>query len=367
MVTWGYVRRSGQALLREVSADGAIYAGIAIYCALAVVFLAWRGGADFASLLDSGLNYARLWGMVFVLVFPMLVVAAIPARVMLRLEPPLRQRGYRAILAPLQIGRFAAGTLVTLGFVPFWSLFTTVKNAIPRAEGFTFDVPLANLDRVLHGGVDPYHWLAVLGHHEWLQRLIEINYNTLWFIVCFGAFYVILVSRRADRVRTRFALCFILVWAIVGSLAATLVPSAGPAFYAAVTGDSSRFAELIEYTSTTSGQFGSASDIQAYLWGLHVSGQPGLGSGISAFPSMHVALLTLCALFVAELNRRWLIPALVYVLFTLASSVYLGWHYAVDGYASVLLTAGIYWAARTLPALRWPHLAPVPKPAPATS
>jgi hypothetical protein len=38
------------------------------------------------------------------------------------------------------------------------------------------------------------------------------------------------------------------------------------------------------------------------------------------------------------LHRALTIPAALMVLITQAGSVHLGWHYAIDGYASILLT-----------------------------
>lgn len=87
---------------------------------------------------------------------------------------------------------------------------------------------------------------------------------------------------------------------------------------------------------------------QEYLWTLYQSGTIGLGSGISAFPSMHVALATVVALYAWEWSRKLGFVAWVYVAFILCSSVYLGWHYAIDGYASIVVVSGLYWALRVL-------------------
>jgi membrane-associated phospholipid phosphatase len=147
------------------------------------------------------------------------------------------------------------------------------------------------------------------------------------------------------------------------------LPTAGPAFYSLVTGDPDRFHKVRDFVGTTAGTFSSAADEQRYLWALHLAGSDGFGSGISAFPSMHVALISLMAMFATEHNRRLGIAAWVYVAFIVASSTYLGWHYAVDGYAAIILVAMVYWAVRSAPAL-WRAMvpaietAPVPVPVP---
>ena len=61
---------------------------------------------------------------------------------------------------------------------------------------------------------------------------------------------------------------------------------------------------------------------------------------------MHVSLVTLNALVLAERSRLWGVAAFAYVALVLASSVYLAWHYAIDGYAAVLVTGAIYAAVR---------------------
>ena len=84
------------------------------------------------------------------------------------------------------------------------------------------------------------------------------------------------------------------------------------------------------------------------MWTLYERGQPGLGGGISAFPSVHVALITMNALFLASYSRVLGVLALAYVGFVLASSVYLGWHYAIDGYASIISVTLAYHLSRKL-------------------
>ena len=59
-------------------------------------------------------------------------------------------------------------------------------------------------------------------------------------------------------------------------------------------------------------------------------------------------LIALNALFVFEWRRRWGAVAFAYVAFIIASSVYLAWHYAIDGYAAVAVSLVIYLATRRL-------------------
>lgn len=92
----------------------------------------------------------------------------------------------------------------------------------------------------------------------------------------------------------------------------------------------------------------AANLFQSYLWSLHAHSTSGFGSGISAFPSVHVGLIALNAFFAAEVSRKLGIIAFCYTAFVMASSVYLGWHYAVDGYASLLVVGVGHFALRSL-------------------
>ena len=61
-----------------------------------------------------------------------------------------------------------------------------------------------------------------------------------------------------------------------------------------------------------------------------------MGSGISAMPSMHVALATLFALVGWRTNRWVGIATTLFAVIIQIGSVHLGWHYAIDGYAGAV-------------------------------
>jgi membrane-associated phospholipid phosphatase len=145
-------------------------------------------------------------------------------------------------------------------------------------------------------------------------------------------------------VRSRYLFAFMLLWIVVGNVLAGLFLSAGPAFYGLVTGDVGRFADQLAFLARGDGVAHSAATYQNYLWNLHDSGETGLASGISAFPSVHVGLISLNAFFLYGYRRRLGIAAFCYVLFVGVSSVYLAWHYAIDGYVAFAAAGLIYLA-----------------------
>jgi hypothetical protein len=66
------------------------------------------------------------------------------------------------------------------------------------------------------------------------------------------------------------------------------------------------------------------------------------GGGISAMPSLHVAMAVLYAAVGWRVSRLAGILLSAYVLVVRVGAVHLGWHYAVDGYVSVALAVLIW-------------------------
>jgi hypothetical protein len=140
---------------------------------------------------------------------------------------------------------------------------------------------------------------------------------------------------------------------VIGNVLAGVFMSAGPTYFDEVTGDLIRFKPLSDHLAAHSGAFLSAFDIQNGLWLIHERGMAELGSGISAFPSMHIAMATLWVIVGFHAGRRFGIAALLFLAAIEICAVALGWHYAVDGYASIVLAlliwAAVGWGLRLLP------------------
>ncbi|MEO6394867.1 MAG: phosphatase PAP2 family protein [Devosia sp.] len=346
-----------------MEADRPFYVAVAAVVLASLIYLGASRHLHADQLATTFTAYFQLWLLDNVLVFPLLFLLLAYVRITLRLDER-RNLAYRQLFSPGAIARFIAGALMMAAFVPFRTSFNAVKNAIPEAHGFTADKFLADLDQALHFGVAPWEWLYGVARQPWVLRLIEVNYEVIWFVICFGVQYWVAVSPLFDRIRLRYMLCFVLSWVLIGNVAATLVSSAGPIYYGLVTGDFHRFAEVMIFTASSAGQFAATTDFQAYLWYLHANDLPGLGSGISAFPSMHVSIIVMNVLFVCEASRKWILPSLLYIGFVLVSSVYLGWHYAVDGYVAAAMTAAIFFGLKFVMAYKW-RLMPAARPEPA--
>lgn len=89
--------------------------------------------------------------------------------------------------------------------------------------------------------------------------------------------------------------------------------------------------------------------VQDELLAWHRTGSHGFGRGISAMPSMHVALAFCFFLAMRHVSMAatWFFG--VFFMLILIGSVHLGYHYALDGYVAVLVT-GIIWK---MTSVRW--------------
>ncbi|MCV6036898.1 phosphatase PAP2 family protein, partial [Escherichia coli] len=100
-----------------------------------------------------------------------------------------------------------------------------------------------------------------------------------------------------------------MTWMINGSLFATAFSSVGPCYLELLNGDD-LFAPLMQRLNEQSTFLESvgafplwALQTQDYLWQGYVTQVNGIGSGISAMPSMHVSIAVLMALCTYRLNK----------------------------------------------------------------
>lgn len=129
----------------------------------------------------------------------------------------------------------------------------------------------------------------------------------------------------------------LLVWMIFGTLLANLMSSAGPCYFGRVTGLDDPCASLAGYLRWADGSHRvwvlAAQDM---LWKAHTASKIGLGAGISAMPSMHVAIALLVAILLRRTHRALGLLGVAYCAGIALGSVHLGWHYAIDGYVGAL-------------------------------
>jgi len=287
---------------------------------------------------------------------PLLVLTAVPAivtvlghaiwvMVVVRPEGALAPAIVSDFRDRFLTARRLADFLVVAGTGPlFFSIFGSFKQMVPYLNPFSWDATLMSWDRALHGGQHAWlllqPWLAT----PWLTSAINVVYN-IWIIILFGIFLWQAWSTRRPALRMQFLLSFVLCWIVVGTVLATVFSSAGPVFYGRVTGLDDPYAPLMRYLYTARESFPVWSlAVQEMLWNAYANRHMVVGGGISAMPSMHVAIAVLFALLGWRIGRRAGIALTLFALIIQIGSVHLGWHYAIDGYVAAVTTMAIWFA-----------------------
>lgn len=244
------------------------------------------------------------------------------ARPLARLAIDLRDNAQRflAVLVAVQIVALSS------------SSFSALKAAMPSVVPFHLDPALADLERWMFG-TDP--WRASHALFGWATPLIDRIY-LLWLPTLIIAFYAVLLSR-PSALKTRALVSYALAWPLLGTIGAYLLSSAGPIFQKRMFGSDSGLIAALEAG-------GANGSLFAYekLWAAHSDGAPLIGGGISAMPSMHIALAAWIALVVRTAHPRLAWVAWAYVAVIWFGSVHLGWHYVLDGAAGIAGIAAIW-------------------------
>lgn len=300
--------------------------------ALAILTALYIGGA--AALAPSAfLTVAQAYVRTLLVPLPFLIIAGIfGAGLIWGRSDPLRF-GFRLLALRWRTATKAL-TACFLGTIAF----TTYKVMIPSIVPFYADNILADIGEMVFG-VAPWR-LAHYFDSNALAAVVCFSYAKLWFIEWFGL--VVFVAFWGDRAaRRRYFWALFPTTAICGTLLATCLSSVGPILYEATYGGA-RFEGLLE----TLRKYPANRDVliyAEYLLNAHRNNQPAIGTGISAMPSMHAAYATLNALLLLGIRRSLGIVGISFAAFIQFGSVYTGWHYAVDGYVSILVVCGI-WA-----------------------
>jgi hypothetical protein len=234
----------------------------------------------------------------------------------------------------------AATLMVAIGA----SLFLPLKYIIPSEVPFWLDGPLASGERALLGA-DP--WLVLDHFMGWATVPLDRLYG-LWLpLQTFVLFLVILDP--PSRAKSRALIAYSLAWLVLGVAAAAALSSAGPLFYDRLFGGG-MFAALRETLQARGAWMALAESDK--MWASLASGRPGFVAGISAAPSMHVAI-SLWMAFVARVRLPKIAPlAVLYTLLIWIGSVQLGWHYVSDGLAGAIGMAAI-WALAGFLERKW--------------
>lgn len=248
-------------------------------------------------------------------------------------------KSYKRYLTP----NYLAGFLIIIFLLPlFKSAFASYKQTIPLLHDFHWDIALMRLDYVLHFGHHPWRLLEPILSHEKILRAIDILYM-MWFLFLF-LFCLWMAWTRRRRLRTHFFMSTMLVWSLLGSGLGTIFSSAGPCYYSKVTSTSENpFASLFSRLSEMHHHsFLWAMKNQFAIWQAKEDNIWLPFGGISAMPSIHLAMATIFVMLAFNVHKSLGIVSIGYLVLMQVGSVILGWHYAVDGYIGIIL-AFLIW------------------------
>lgn len=280
--------------------------------------------------------------VIFALGVMFLFAVARPLYLVVRLHPaPLRQLQQDVVTYR---GWLASSVLAMLAIPQALQFSSIMKQSIPQIVPFYADSAIIKLEHALLG-VDAWEIThAVIG--EALTRQIDLLYG-VWHLVNISLLVWMVISMN-PRFKVRAILTYQLVWIFLGGMLATFLSSAGPCFLEEFTG-STRFAPLMEKL----GAMNEAEQLHSFTamgYLLASKGTDAFGSGISAMPSLHVAIAFLTVLI--AFNQTRVLPirltASLYFAVILIGSVHLGWHYLLDGLIAMPLVWLLWWGCGRL-------------------
>jgi PAP2 superfamily len=221
---------------------------------------------------------------------------------------------------------FVCGTLLVAVQM---AILTWTKIMLPLTSPFWADPLLADIDHVIFRA-DPWKIAGAL--FGWAAPIVDGAYVT-WVLVKFVTLAAVLAAAES-RKKTQALLSYFLILACT-ALGQYLLSSGGPVFYERL-GFGGRFEALpIEpWVKVTT----------SYLWNDYLRAGGDIGTGISAMPSLHVAIALWFALVMRSYLPRAAVLGYLYFALILIGSVLLGWHYAADGIAAIGITL-ISWRA----------------------
>jgi membrane-associated phospholipid phosphatase len=247
-------------------------------------------------------------------------------------ETAWRLRG-RAGASPASVESMRAWRFFTCGLPPIAMLLATSLALLG-----TSNITLLSLKLIGNSTQwrDPFYWSIegpLLVHLPGLSidpTPWDRLYHSAWLLELLAAFALIVIGR-GRRYLLEYCVSMIVLF-YAGRLLGVLNPVMGPAFHrpdvfayldGSVTSEAMR--KLGQVMSQPPENLERTSGI--------------LLGGVSAMPSLHIAMVALTAIWLAAAHRGTLFVTVPWVLLVWTSTVLLGWHYIVDGAGGILLAA----------------------------
>ena len=337
-----------------VMTDLPVVALIGLYVLVAYLLHALTG-------IPGEVGIAMSWGWVLQASLLYLVPAAVVAVVRAAMSPDRKVLDLGTWIRRLRHSHPPSrlvGVAVLFAVLPVWMhAFLRFKVAIPTIHPFSLDELFMKMDRLLHFGFHPYELLQPLLGQPAMTQLIDIVYYT-WFFAIWITFAWQAIHG-SGMLRSQFLVCFALCWILLGTVAATLLSSAGPVYYGQVTGLPDPYQPLLQYLEGIHQEYPlTALRVRDMLWQAYAGGTAER-AGISAMPSLHISMVVLLAILGYRTRPALGIAFSVFAVFTFLGSVHLGWHYAIDAYVSLVATL-LIWKLSGRLVRRWQRISGLP-------
>lgn len=237
---------------------------------------------------------------------------------------------------------------VCILLMPF---FSKMKAAIPLFNEYTWDDTFIAWDRAIFFGYDAWEVMQPVLGFPIITAIVAVLYQTWLLLLYPGCLFFAFVAMD-ETVRRKFFLSYVLSWSLIGGAMATWMASVGPCFVGPMLGDS-RFDDQMVYLNAANEQYPiMVLPVQQMLLDWFDADSNGLGSGITAMPSMHVAIAFLFWIAMRRISRGAGLFFGSFFVITWVGSVHTAYHYAVDGLVSVVAVAAIWWISGQI-IVRW--------------
>lgn len=223
--------------------------------------------------------------------------------------------------------------------------FSSVKSMIPLFTEYTWDQTFIELDRAIFFGTDPWLLLQPVLGYPVITAGVAVIYH-LWMLLLYPGVLWFAMSKQVERdTRRKFFLTYAMAWSLVGGVLATLFASVGPVFAEPLLGITT-FVAQTDYLAAANEQVPvMVVPVQEMLVERFYEAERGLGSGITAMPSMHIAICVLYWLAAREVSKPLARFFMGFLVVIWIGSVHTAYHYAVDGLLSLVAVAALWWLA----------------------
>ncbi|MCQ0987788.1 phosphatase PAP2 family protein [Jiella marina] len=288
----------------------------------------------------------------------MVLAVFVPAMVALQLvrlrrtaprTSPTRHLLNQSIAYVTEARRLAGGLVFLAIFTVFMLSFSTLKDAIPSLNPFSWDIAFRDLDNWMFFGVPPWKLSFAVFGSGFATFVLNLFYNAWFFVLYILVLWIAFVANDR-RFRLQFLYAYFLVWAVGGNLLAAVFSSAGPVYFARLGLGPDFEPQMTALNAIAETWPIWALDTQEALWSAYSNGA-GAISGISAMPSMHVASAFLFMLAGYRIDRRLGHALAFFAGVIVIGSVHLGWHYFADALLGMAVTLAAWAAAAFL--ARW--------------